>query len=360
MVRLTGIYTRIGDGGETSLGDGSRVKKSASRVAAYGTVDEANAAIGLARVSASAKVEAALARIQNDLFDLGADVSVPETSKRVDGALRVLATQVTRLEREIDALNACLKPLDSFVLPGGSPCGAHLHFARHGGTPGRAAGGRARRRGADQSRSAPVSQPPLRSPVRVEPPCQPPGCLGRTVAPRRQLLERAIQTAEVRVLGCIPARERPSRPGSVDETPSAKPTQCGRSFSRLHRHRRADSDIHPAFATVPKTRSKLTELKPVSLDATVLLRFTCAHGVGDSSLVATCTVRPQSVVAKSKQVVQDVVSSMETVPCLLLAIRFFETGVINRPSLASRGRHAYEAWIARISILAGGPRDRIR
>ena len=130
MVRLTRIYTRTGDGGETSLGDGSRVKKSASRLAAYGTVDEANAAIGLARVSARGKVDAALARIQNDLFDLGADLSVPETSKRVEGALRVPATQVTRLEREIDALNACLKPLDSFVLPGGSPCGAHLHFAR--------------------------------------------------------------------------------------------------------------------------------------------------------------------------------------------------------------------------------------
>jgi cob(I)alamin adenosyltransferase len=130
MVRLTRIYTRGGDGGETSLGDGSRVKKQDLRVAAFGTVDEANAAIGLARLAAEGEVDAALARIQNDLFDLGADLSTPEGGKRGAGALRILASQVARLEQEIDALNAGLKPLDSFVLPGGTPCAAHLHLAR--------------------------------------------------------------------------------------------------------------------------------------------------------------------------------------------------------------------------------------
>jgi cob(I)alamin adenosyltransferase len=130
MVRLTRIYTKGGDGGETSLGDGSRVAKGDLRVAAYGTVDEANAAIGLARLHAEAEVDAALARIQNDLFDLGADLCTPEGGTRGASALRIVASQVERLEREIDALNTDLKPLDSFVLPGGTACAAHLHLAR--------------------------------------------------------------------------------------------------------------------------------------------------------------------------------------------------------------------------------------
>lgn len=131
MVKLTRIYTRGGDKGETSLTDGSRVPKDDPRVEAYGTVDEANAAIGLARLHAPPDIDAMLARIQNDLFDLGADLSTPEgESKRQAGALRIVAAQVARLEAEIDALNAELKPLDSFVLPGGSPCAAHLHLAR--------------------------------------------------------------------------------------------------------------------------------------------------------------------------------------------------------------------------------------
>lgn len=130
MVRLTRIYTRGGDAGETSLGDGSRVPKQHLRVAAFGTVDEANAGIGLARLHAAGEVDAALARIQNDLFDLGADLSTPAGGKRDKRALRILPTQVERLEREIDALNAELKPLDSFVLPGGTPCAAQLHLAR--------------------------------------------------------------------------------------------------------------------------------------------------------------------------------------------------------------------------------------
>lgn len=130
MVRLTRIYTKTGDKGETSLGDGSRVAKNALRVEAFGTVDEANAAIGLARLSAKGKLDQMLARIQNDLFDLGADLCVPEATKGARTRLRVAETQVTRLEREIDGMNSQLKALDSFVLPGGSPVSAHLHLAR--------------------------------------------------------------------------------------------------------------------------------------------------------------------------------------------------------------------------------------
>ncbi len=129
MVRLTRIYTRGGDAGETSLGDGSRVPKQDLRVACYGTVDEANAVIGVARLHAEGESDAMLARIQNDLFDLGADLSTP-APQRGKEALRIVKSQVERLEHEIDALNAELKPLDSFVLPGGTPCGAALHLAR--------------------------------------------------------------------------------------------------------------------------------------------------------------------------------------------------------------------------------------
>jgi cob(I)alamin adenosyltransferase len=130
MVRLTRIYTRGGDRGETSLGDGSRVPKHALRVAAFGTVDEANAAIGIARLYAEGEADAMLGRIQNDLFDLGADLCTPEGGRRGATALRILPAQVERLEREIDAMNASLRPLDSFILPGGSAAAAHLHLAR--------------------------------------------------------------------------------------------------------------------------------------------------------------------------------------------------------------------------------------
>jgi ATP:cob(I)alamin adenosyltransferase len=133
MVRLTRIYTKTGDGGQTSLGNGARVPKHALRVEAYGTVDEANAAIGLARLATvgDAATDAMLARIQNDLFDLGADLCTPAAPDEAPGkALRVTAAQVARLEAEIDALNAALAPLNSFILPGGSPAAAHLHMAR--------------------------------------------------------------------------------------------------------------------------------------------------------------------------------------------------------------------------------------
>ena len=130
MVKLTRIYTRGGDKGETSLGDGARVPKQALRVAAYGTVDEANSVIGLARLATVGEADAMLARIQNDLFDLGADLCRPASGDGEDKALRILEAQVLRLEREIDALNAALKPLASFILPGGTPAAAQLHFAR--------------------------------------------------------------------------------------------------------------------------------------------------------------------------------------------------------------------------------------
>ena len=140
MVTLTRIYTRGGDAGQTSLGRGERVAKHDPRVEAYGTVDEANSVIGLARQTVArvvsggdryAEADAMLARIQNDLFDLGADLCTPEgESKRGEPALRMVAQQVERLESEIDAMNAELKPLSSFVLPGGSEAAAWLHLAR--------------------------------------------------------------------------------------------------------------------------------------------------------------------------------------------------------------------------------------
>jgi cob(I)alamin adenosyltransferase len=130
MVQLTKIYTRGGDRGQTSLGNGARVPKHDLRVEAYGTVDEANASIGLARVSADPLADVMLARIQNDLFDLGADLCRPPADEGEDTALRIEGSQVQRLEDEIDALNAGLKPLNSFVLPGGTPTAAHLHLAR--------------------------------------------------------------------------------------------------------------------------------------------------------------------------------------------------------------------------------------
>jgi len=130
MVKLTRIYTKGGDKGETSLGDGSRVPKDALRVAAFGTVDEANACVGLARLHTKGEADAMLARIQNDLFDLGADLCTPETPDPKYPPLRIVEAQVERLEREIDAMNETLAALNSFVLPGGSPAAAALHLAR--------------------------------------------------------------------------------------------------------------------------------------------------------------------------------------------------------------------------------------
>jgi cob(I)alamin adenosyltransferase len=133
MVKLNKIYTRTGDDGTTGLGSGERRKKYDLRVAAYGTLDEANAAIGIARLHTGddAALDAALSRIQNDLFDVGADLTTPGKGKGPGGArLTVTAAQVSWLESEIDRLNSTLAPLKSFVLPGGTPAAAYLHLAR--------------------------------------------------------------------------------------------------------------------------------------------------------------------------------------------------------------------------------------
>ena len=131
MVTLSRIYTRSGDKGKTSLGDGTRVVKHSVRVEAYGSIDEANAVVGLARLQADELADAMLGRIQQDLFDLGADLCTPIAEGEPAGSrLRVVQSQVDRLETEIDDLNGPLAPLDSFVLPGGTPLAAHLHLAR--------------------------------------------------------------------------------------------------------------------------------------------------------------------------------------------------------------------------------------
>ena len=131
MVRLTRIYTRTGDKGKTSLGDGTRVPKHALRVEAYGAVDEANAVVGLARLHASGTIQTLLTRIQNDLFDLGADLCTPAAEGEAAGTrLRITQSQVDGLELEIDTANEPLSPLNSFILPAGSPLAAHLHHAR--------------------------------------------------------------------------------------------------------------------------------------------------------------------------------------------------------------------------------------
>ncbi|MGF1659519.1 MAG: cob(I)yrinic acid a,c-diamide adenosyltransferase [Rubrimonas sp.] len=133
MVVLNRIYTRTGDAGDTALGDGSRRPKHDLRVTAYGTVDETNATIGMARLHAEGAMAAALTRIQNDLFDLGADLCRPEMERDAEAPyppLRMIEAQVERLEAEIDAMNAALAPLRSFVLPGGSALSAHLHLCR--------------------------------------------------------------------------------------------------------------------------------------------------------------------------------------------------------------------------------------
>ena len=133
MVVLNKIYTKTGDDGTTALGTGERRPKHDPRIEAYGTVDEANAAIGCARLHAGSHpvVDAMLARMQNDLFDLGADLATPETAEPpAFEPLRVSEAQVARIESDIDSLNAHLEPLRSFILPGGSPGAAHLHVAR--------------------------------------------------------------------------------------------------------------------------------------------------------------------------------------------------------------------------------------
>ena len=133
MVVLNKIYTKTGDAGETALGNGARVAKHSMRVTAYGTVDEVNATVGLARLHATDETDEALSRIQNDLFDLGADLCRPDMEKDAEAEyapLRMTDNQVARLEAEIDIMNEALEPLRSFILPGGSDLAAYLHLCR--------------------------------------------------------------------------------------------------------------------------------------------------------------------------------------------------------------------------------------
>ena len=133
MVVLNKIYTKTGDAGETALGNGNRVAKHSLRVTAYGTVDETNAVIGVARLHTTGALDSQLAMIQNDMFDLGADLCRPDMEKDAEAEyppLRVTDAQVSRLESEIDAMNGVLEPLRSFILPGGSAQAAHLHMCR--------------------------------------------------------------------------------------------------------------------------------------------------------------------------------------------------------------------------------------
>ena len=134
MVKLNKIYTRTGDAGTTGLGTGERVSKDNARIAAYGTVDEANATIGIVRLHLTAEdsvIDEMLVRIQNDMFDLGADLSVPDRGEKLEfEPLRITKSQVERIEKDIDLLNAELEPLTSFILPGGTPAATYLHLAR--------------------------------------------------------------------------------------------------------------------------------------------------------------------------------------------------------------------------------------
>ena len=133
MVVLNKIYTKTGDAGETALGNGTRVAKHSMRVTSYGTVDELNSIVGLARLNAEGDIDAKLGLIQNDLFDLGADLCTPDMEQDAEKEyppLRMADTQVTRLEAEIDVMNSDLQPLRSFILPGGTALAAHMHQCR--------------------------------------------------------------------------------------------------------------------------------------------------------------------------------------------------------------------------------------
>ena len=166
MVRLTRIYTRGGDSGETSLGDGARVSKHALRVAAYGTVDEANAAIGIARLHVDTAADAMLGRIQNDLFDLGADLCTPAHGRRAGGALRIVAAQTERLESEIDAMNATLAPLELVHPARRAPRRSSSAPRANGGAASRAPGQRTGRRRRGQPRGVEVPEPAVGPPFR--------------------------------------------------------------------------------------------------------------------------------------------------------------------------------------------------
>ena len=156
MVKLNRIYTRTGDDGTTGLVDGSRIPKDAARMVAIGDVDELNSLLGVAALHAEGEWLARLRRVQNELFDLGADLATPgDDFEPGEMSLRIVAAQVTRLEEEIDAMNADMAPLTSFILPGGTPLGAALHVAR-------ATARRAERAAVSAARQVPVNPFALR------------------------------------------------------------------------------------------------------------------------------------------------------------------------------------------------------
>ena len=184
MVVLNKIYTRTGDAGETALGDGSRVAKHSQRVNAYGTVDELNATLGVARLHAAGVMAERIAMIQNDLFDLGADLCTPnmdQDNTREYPPLRMADAQVDRLEAEIDEMNPLLEPLRSFILPGGSALASHLHICRSSMPPSRTSVGRTQR----------VSKPSI-----------PPGSNTSTACPTGSSSQAVSPTTKARMTFC--------------------------------------------------------------------------------------------------------------------------------------------------------------
>ena len=220
MVTLNKIYTRTGDGGQTRLASGAPVSKTDARVEAYGAVDELNAVIGIARLNSGQndRIDAMLGRIQNELFDLGADLATPLDPPPAWEALRIIDSQVERLEQEIDWMNESLKALDSFILPGGAPLSAHLHMAR---TVCRRAEREAVRLveagGGGQRRGRAVSEPAVGPSVRRRPPRQ------RQWRRRRQMETGRDPLGAVLRLPVV----RPPKPPS-----GAGPRRRGRGFRR--------------------------------------------------------------------------------------------------------------------------------
>ena len=239
MVTLNRIYTRSGDAGATRLATGAQVSKADLRVEAYGAVDETNACLGLARLHTAGDLDAILARIQNELFDLGADLSTPAKADEPDGSmLRILDSQVARLESEIDELNAELPPLTSFILPGGTPAAAALHPGPHRLPPrrtlGRPAGGgrRAGQRPGDELPEPAVGPAVRRGPLRQRQAARPEVFLA---SPARRA--RSGRSASEKQLGLPPVSSRFSR-NAKDRDPFASKSQDARRLGPLPPHRR--------------------------------------------------------------------------------------------------------------------------
>ena len=269
MVRLNVIYTRTGDRGETGLGDGSRRPKTDARVAAMGDVDETNCAVGLARLSTrgaadprSPSIEPTLARIQNDLFDLGADLCLPRARDEAPGAaLRVAPSQVEALERAIDALNAKLEPLRSFVLPGGSAAAAALHHARavcRRAERSLVALGGDRRRGRRRA-GARLCQPAVRLSVRRRARRQRlsagPTCCGRRARARREtaMSEQSLADRDRRHQRHVDGRDRR---GAHRERRRGARSRPGPAATFPYPEAVAPAPCAPSSPTPPKRKSR--------------------------------------------------------------------------------------------------------